>query len=149
MGFRHRPVAIFRVNPVLPFLKVVGNFIFFVADLPFPDGGVIDPKMKLTVRNPSTPAEDLKAIQDEKYDAVFTDDLYARKIVNQAGSGRNFHIAGYNGMTVATDISPKITTVNSNLTAAGQVAVDYLFEQHKFAKNVVKLEPYLVEGETF
>ncbi|GEM_PF-2040957 len=109
----------------------------------------IDPSMKLSLKSTETPAQDLKHILKEKFDAVLTDDLYARKIVNIAGSRRPFHIAGYNGMAAATSISPQITTVNSNLTEAGQIAVDYLFEKREFEGNVVNVKPFLVEGETF
>jgi len=109
----------------------------------------IDPDMKLSFRSTSTAEEDMKFILKEKFDAVFTDDLYARRIVNISGPKRQFFIAGYNGMSAATSISPRITTVNSNLTEAGQVAVDYLFDKAEFDGNVVNVKPFIVEGETF
>jgi DNA-binding transcriptional regulator YhcF (GntR family) len=109
----------------------------------------IDSDMKMDYAVPVSAEEDLKLILSEKYDAVFADDLHARKIVNMAGAARTFHIAGYNGMAAATAISPRITTVNSNLTAAGQIAVDYLFDKKSISGKVVNVKPYLVEGETF
>jgi len=109
----------------------------------------IDSSMKLSFRSATDPEQDLKFILREKSDAVFTDDLYARRILNIAGPRRPFSIAGYNGMAAATSIEPRITTVNSNLTEAGQIAVDYLFKKREFEDDVVHVKPYLVEGETF
>jgi len=109
----------------------------------------IDPGMKVGHAIPVSVEEDLKMIIKEKYDAVFTGDLYARKIVNMTDAARTFHIAGYNGMAAATSISPRITTVNSNLTEAGQIAVDYLFDKNSGKGNIVNVKPYLMEGETF
>lgn len=134
------------LNAYMDKWEIQGEALF---DVLVKEAAAIDPQMKLTFRSVSSPREDLGAIRKEKYDAVFTDDLYARKIVNLAGYERKFYIAGYNGMSVATSIRPRITTVNSNLTEAGQLAVDYLFEQHAFEGNVVTVEPFLVEGETF
>lgn len=108
----------------------------------------IDSGMIMEYSNPVSAEEDLKLILSGKYDAVFADDLNARKIVNLAGASRTFHIAGYNGMAAATSISPRITTVNSNLTEAGQIAVDFLFDKKKGREKVVNVKPYLMEGET-
>lgn len=108
----------------------------------------LDPTIKLEYSCPSSLEGDLKHILNEKYGAVLADDLYARKIVNLTGAARPFHIGGYNGMAAATSISPRITTVNSNLAEAGQIAVDYLFNSKCGRGNTVNVRPYLVEGET-
>lgn len=109
----------------------------------------IDPGIKIDHSITVSLEEDLKLILSGKYDAVFTDDLNARKIVNMTGVTRPFNIAGYNGMAAATSINPRITTVNSNLTEAGQIAVDYLFDKKSRNGNIVNVKPYLMEGETF
>ncbi|HBC86391.1 MAG TPA: hypothetical protein DCZ94_05495 [Lentisphaeria bacterium] len=109
----------------------------------------IDPDMKLSFKSAGTAEEDMKFILREKIDAVLTDDIYARRLVNISGPRRQFYVSGYNGMAVATGINPRITTVNSNLAEAGQIAVDYLFEKREFDGNIFEVKPFLVEGETF
>lgn len=110
--------------------------------------GKVDSVVKLHYAVPVSVEEDMKRILDERYDSVFSDDLYARKIVNMAGASRPFHIAGYNGMAAATYIRPRITTVNSNLTEAGQIAVDYLFDKNTDSTIKVDINPFLIDGET-
>ncbi len=89
-------------------------------------------------------------IAADGYDAVLCEeDFTARKIADVfTGETIPFALAGYNGMPCAHSIRPRITTVNSNLAGAAQLAVDYLFSKGKSSSRAIEVEPFIMEGET-
>lgn len=93
--------------------------------------------------------EDLARIRKSKYDAVFcSNDLQARRIAIAAGDALDFRIAGYDGTVTATAVSPRITTVNANLTEAGELAFKHISTGSVSAEKIT-VQPFLVPGETF
>ncbi|HCE42265.1 MAG TPA: hypothetical protein DET40_01795 [Lentisphaeria bacterium] len=93
--------------------------------------------------------EDLSLIRKNNYDAVFcVNDLQARRIVIAAGDNLDFKIAGYDGTVTASSVSPRITTVNSNLTEAGELAFKLLSEG-VVSTGKIKVKPFIIQGETF
>jgi DNA-binding transcriptional regulator YhcF (GntR family) len=104
---------------------------------------------KLFFENTVSPEQNLKSVRENKYEVVFCpNDLHARRMVIAAGNDLDFRIAGYDGTVIATSISPRISTVNSNLTEAGEIALKIISEDS--AINVkIKVKPFFMPGDTF
>lgn len=108
------------------------------------------PDLDLIFKRKRDPEKDLATIKNEKPDVVFgNDDIHARLLIKAAGGEIDFKLAGYNGTPSAFSMQPMITTINSNLAAAGTIAYEHFFEGKYSNAEKLQLEPFLMPGETF
>lgn len=106
--------------------------------------------LEIIFKRKEDPGKDLTTIKVGKADTVFAnDDIHARLLVKAAGGKIDFKLAGYNGTPSAFSIQPMITTVNSNLAEAGSLVYEHFFEGKYSNKDILKLKPFLMPGETF
>ena len=104
---------------------------------------------KLFFENKGNPEQDLELVRKNKYEVVFCpNDLHARRMIVAAGNNIDFRIAGYDGTVIATSVSPRISTINSNLTEAGDIAFKIISDDSG-AKEKIKVKPFYMDGDTF
>jgi len=107
-------------------------------------------KGSLAFESTSGLSDDLALLKENRYVSPnCSNDLHARRLINAAGGKVDFMLAGYDGTVNATSGSPRISTVNSNLMQAGELAYSLMnpVKPPEYSRTCVK--PFFVQGETF
>lgn len=92
---------------------------------------------------------DLAQIREGGYDAVLCgNDLMARRLTLLLTDQAEFRLAGYGASPMATAMSPRLTTVDPDLTTMGRMAYAALIQPGPFEPTLRLVAPTLVPGET-
>lgn len=93
--------------------------------------------------------KDVEMIKSMSANAVLCEnDFHARDILDAIGGRPDFLIAGYGATPTATEILPRLTTVNPDFAGAGRMAFEYLAGKMACDGEVIYIKPNILEGST-